>query len=418
MEVTIERILPGGLGLAHAEGKTVMVSLAAPGDRLHVRIDREKGNVCFASIIEIIEPSPHRIEPPCLYFGRCGGCDFQQMTYQAQLDAKAEIIKDCLRRIAKIENAPEFQITPAPNEWHYRSRAQWQYDADQKHLGYYESGSRRVCDVAECAVLVPELQLLLEDLRRQMADGELAHDAQYFRAIAGDDTALMAAGFSRATRRVDGGQTPRITPSPRQSSSDDEIDEITRTIAGETYLLKAESFFQTNVELLPKLIETAIGPERGEAAIELYAGIGLFTVPLARNFRQVVAVEYDEDAAELARRNLNNARLKNAEVERSDVGNWLVSHEQNPGLKSLDFLLLDPPRTGAESRAIAGIVRLKPKRLCYVSCDPATLARDLRKLIAGGYALDSLSAFDMFPQTHHIETVAHLVSLDSGMDVS
>src|ERR1044072_7396199 len=163
MEVTVERILPGGLGLAHAEGKTVMVALAAPGDRLRVRVEREKGTVSFASIVEVLEPSPDRVEPPCPYFGRCGGCDFQQMNYPAQLAAKVEIIKDCLHRIAKIESIPEFAITPAPNEWHYRARAQWQYDGERKRLGYFESGSRRVCDVAECAVLVPELQETLEE---------------------------------------------------------------------------------------------------------------------------------------------------------------------------------------------------------------------------------------------------------------
>src|ERR1044072_7408916 len=142
MEVTIERILPGGLGLAHAEGKTLMVALAAPGDRVRVRIEREKGSVAFATIVEIVEPSANRVEPPCPYFGRCGGCDFQQMSYQAQLDTKVEIIKDCLRRIAKIENVPPFQITAAPSEWHYRWRAPWQYDAGLNQLGYYESGSR------------------------------------------------------------------------------------------------------------------------------------------------------------------------------------------------------------------------------------------------------------------------------------
>ena len=162
MEVTIERILPGGLGLAHAGGQTVMVPLAAIGDRLRVRVERVKGSVTFASIEEIIERSPDRVEPPCPYFGRCGGCDFQQMNYEAQLAAKKEIIRDCLHRIAKID-APDFQIVTAPNQWHYRSRAQWQYDAERKRLGYFESGSRRVCDVAECAVLVPELQLVLED---------------------------------------------------------------------------------------------------------------------------------------------------------------------------------------------------------------------------------------------------------------
>ena len=160
MEVTIERILPGGLGLAHADGKTIMVALAAPGDQLRVRVDRVKGNVSFAQIEGILSPSPQRVEPPCPYFGRCGGCDFQQMTYSAQLDAKVEIVRDCLRRLARIENLPEFQIIAAPNPWHYRSRAQWQYDAVRQKLGYFESGSRNVCDVAECAVLAPSFSRL------------------------------------------------------------------------------------------------------------------------------------------------------------------------------------------------------------------------------------------------------------------
>ena len=185
MEVTIERILPGGLGLAHADGRTVMVALAAPGDRVRVSIDRVKGNVAFASIEEILEPSPVRVAPPCQYFGRCGGCDFQELTYQAQLDAKVEIIKDCLRRIGRVENVPGFQITPAPNPWHYRTRAQWQYDSIRRRLGYFQSGSRHVCDVEECAVLAPELQQTLSGLRERTSDGSLPEDARDFRAVAG-----------------------------------------------------------------------------------------------------------------------------------------------------------------------------------------------------------------------------------------
>lgn len=433
MDVTIERILPGGLGLAHAEGKTVMVALAAPGDRLRVRVDREKGTVCFASIVEILEPSPHRLEPPCPYFGRCGGCDFQQMTYQAQLDAKIDIIKDCLHRIAKIENPPEFQITAAPHEWDYRTRAQWQYDSERKRLGYFESGSRRVCDVAACAVLVPELQFVLEDLRALMAKDELGNEVQYFRAIAGDDSALVAGGSSRAHPRIKSRDQFARNP----ESSRDEMEVTTRTIAGASYRLSAESFFQTNMELLPQLIETAIGAERGETAIELYAGIGLFTLPLARRFRRVVAVEENFEATRFARENLANASLTNTEVQTADVASWLelgrggraqrrrrfgsepypleaaaagdeIQSAVGAGALQIDFLLLDPPRTGAESRVINGILQLRPKRICYVSCDPATLARDLRKIIADGYSLDSLAAFDMFPQTHHVETIAHL----------
>src|SRR6266511_5422874 len=132
LEVKIERLLPGGVGLAHANDLTLFVSLAAPGDVLRVRIDRVQGKIGFASVVEVLKPASVRVEPPCPYFGRCGGCDFQQLTYQAQLDAKLEIIRDCLHRIARIDNVPEFGIIAAPNEWHYRARAQWQHDADQK----------------------------------------------------------------------------------------------------------------------------------------------------------------------------------------------------------------------------------------------------------------------------------------------
>src|ERR1700737_4985596 len=129
VEVTIERILPGGVCLAHAEGRTLFVALAAPGDLVRVRIERVRGKVAFASIVEIIKASPARVEPPCPYFGACGGCDFQQLNYQAQLDAKIEMIRDCLHRIAQIEEPPGITIRPAPMQWQYRARANWQFDA-------------------------------------------------------------------------------------------------------------------------------------------------------------------------------------------------------------------------------------------------------------------------------------------------
>jgi len=424
-EVLIERILPGGLGLAHAEGKTLMIALAAPGDRVRVRVDRVKGNVGFASIVEVLEPSPVRIAPPCPYFGRCGGCDFQQLAYGAQLSAKAEIIKDCLHRLGRINTVPDFSITPAPNEWRYRSRAQWQYDSVRQRLGYFESVSRNVCDVAECGVLVPELQQSLETLRREMSDGLLPDDARYFRAVVGDQGVSVASGV----------RSPSV--------SERKIRDISRSASGETYNFNAESFFQTNIDLLPQLIAASIGDASGDTAIELYAGVGLFTLPLARRFKNVIAVEENPDGAKFAQDNLANAGLSNAEVVTADIAAWIESDlerggkaqrqrrlgfnshsvggssngAQNEaaiqsaveaGALQIDFLLLDPPRAGAESRVIDGILQLRPKQICYVSCDPATLARDLRKIIAGGYSLDSLSAFDMFPQTHHVETIVKL----------
>jgi len=403
-----------------------MVALAAPGDRVRVRIDRTKGNVAFASIEEVIEPSPARVDPPCPYFGRCGGCDFQQLNYEAQLEAKSEIIRDCLRRIGGLASVPDLSMTPASNAWHYRSRAQWQYDAMRRELGYFESGSRRVCDVVECAVLAPELQMELELLRERIRQGALPDDARHFRAITGDEEISIV---------DDQGRDPMAEPS---ASADGlrAVRDITRTIHGERYRLNASSFFQANHDLTPALIDSALGSEKGKTAIELYCGAGLFTLPLARRFEKVIGVEGDAAASDFARLNLAEANLTNAEIVNDDVAVWLetlestgfdgaLDHRRVPrrqsispqeiqsggdaaAYQSVDLLLLDPPRTGAESRVISGILRLKPKRICYVSCDPATLARDLKKLIAGGYAITRLAAFDMFPQTHHVETVAHL----------
>src|SRR6476469_8359115 len=200
LEVEVERILPGGLGLAHAQGKTVFVSLAAPGDRVRVRVEREQGDVLFASIEEILVPSPLRIEPPCPYFGRCGGCDFQQLTYEAQLAAKAEIIRDCLHRIARLEKVPEIVVTPSPNNWRYRMRATWQIDQEQRTVGYYERGSRRVCDVADCAVLQPELQGQLEAVRGTAWEN-FPPELKHLDVVAGESGVSVAPAFAEFETR-------------------------------------------------------------------------------------------------------------------------------------------------------------------------------------------------------------------------
>lgn len=383
IEVTIERILPGGFGLAHAEDMTVFVSLAAPGDVLRVSIDRIRGKVAFASIVEIVKPSEQRVEPPCPYFGRCGGCDFQQLNYQAQLDAKAEIIRDCLRRIAGIDEPLEIPIHGAPNQWQYRGRANWQIDQTSGRMGYFEAGSHRVCDVEACAVLNPRLEEVLETIRRDIREGNAGELPRDIRAAVGEDDISVAppiAGF--------------------QSK------DIRRTFNGETYWFNADSFFQVNPDLVETLLTAAIDDESGELAIDLYCGAGLFTLPLARRFARVIGVEVNSQATAFARRNLDGANLANAEVVTANVANWIRSYAQSSS--PVDFLLLDPPRTGAENAVMKGIIDLKPQRISYVSCDPATLARDLKKLIASGYVLESLSAFDLFPQTHHVETVARL----------
>jgi 23S rRNA (uracil1939-C5)-methyltransferase len=381
MEVEIERILPGGVGLAHADGKTVLVSLAAPGDVVQVKVDREQGNVLFASIVAVVQPSPLRIDPPCPYFGRCGGCDFQQLTYEAQLAAKREIILDCLHRIARLDIAT-VEVVPSSAEWRYRLRATWQIDQDQQLIGYYERGSRRVCDVVDCAVLSPELQHTLETVR-STPWFEFPPGLQHLEVISGDNAISVAPEFAEFS-----------------------TNELSRKVAGESYSYNAEAFFQANAEILAPMIDSAVSTFSGESAIDLYCGVGLFTLPLARRFKKVVGVEASHVATRFARRNIENAGLTNVKIVSESVTGWIKSMARATG--PVDLLLLDPPRVGAESVVIKGIIDLAPARVCYISCDPATLARDLKKLIAGGYEVESVLGFDMFPQTHHVETVVQL----------
>ena len=381
-EVEVERILPGGMGLAHADGKTVFVALAAPGDRVRVRVEREQGNVLFASIEEIVTPSPVRVEPPCPYFGRCGGCDFQQLTYEAQLAAKSEMLRDCLHRIARLENLPEIVVTPSPDVWRYRMRAMWQIDQDERMIGYYERGSRRVCDVVDCAVLRPELQSKLENVRATDWT-QFPSDLKHLDVVAGENGVSFAPEFGEF-----------------------QTDELSLTVRGEVYRYNAKSFFQINPSLLEPLIDFALRDASGESAIDLYSGVGLFTLPLSRAFRRVLAVESNPIASRFARWNLRDAGFDNTQVFTANVAGWLTGLS----MRDVDFILLDPPRVGAESAVIKGILDLHPSQISYVSCDPATLARDLKKLIAGGYRLDSINGFDLFPQTHHVETVVRLIA--------
>ena len=441
LEVSVERVVPGGAGLAHAPGLTVFVPLAAVGDRLRVRVESVRGRALFASVVEVLEPSTVRVEPPCPYFGRCGGCDFQQINYAAQLRAKVEIIRDCLRRIGRLTPPEEIPIMQSPDQWHYRSRARWQHDAVRHRLGYYELSSHRVCDVAECPVVLPEVQDALSRLRAS-------------RVGARDDVkreATPTTGESNREAASTAGRSPSAAVERSETSVAEEFQAVAgddgvsllppldeedarerrRRVAGETYRFNAECFFQINHSLLDALVAEAlrgtggggtegsgtegsgtesadregVGSQGGGTAVDLYCGVGLFTLPLARRFSRVAAVESHPVAARYARLNLEEAGLSNARVETAEVGDWLLRRAAR--VAPAEFVLLDPPRAGA-AEAVEGILNLQPRRITYVSCDPATLARDLRSLADGGYALDTLRAFDMFPQTHHVETVAHL----------
>ncbi len=399
VETTVERIVPGGAGLAHAEGRTLFVDLAAPGDRVRVRIDREQGRTGFGSIVEILEPAPVRVEPPYPDFIRCGGADFQHLTYDAQLEAKVGIVEDCLRRIGRIDPPESISIVPSPRVWNYRARVEWQHDAQSGRLGYFEANSRTVCDIQQCPMTVPELNDLLADLRRRLEAGQFPADVKQFHAASGDDGVALS--------------PPLIPELPA---------ELERVVAGERYRFDAETFFQVNPFILDSLVREALrfagapaGQEQtvdraGRApglAVDLFCGVGLFTVPLARRYRRVIGIESHRGAATFAERNLEEAGQRYARIETAQVDEWLRARAGR--VAPAAFVLLDPPRTGIDRATLSGLLRLRAPRVTYVSCDPATLARDLRGILDGGYRLDAVAALDLFPQTHHVEVVAHLL---------
>jgi 23S rRNA (uracil1939-C5)-methyltransferase len=380
IDVAIQKIVPGGYGLAFAEGLTIFVSLAAAGDKLRVRLREKKGKVAFAEIVEILEPSSDRQAPPCPYFGRCGGCDFQQMNYAAQLAAKVGIVRDSLQRIGKIDYENEIPIIASPDDLNYRVRAQWHVDSRRQKLGYFRRHSHDVIDVENCPILAPALKEKLADVRRNIVWEQFWAEKPEIEAATG------GAGVSVYSSEL-------IEPT----------DEIFFAANGEKYYFDARSFFQGNRFLIEDLTRAAIGGAEGEAALDLFCGVGLFTLPLARKFKKVFGVEANEKAIEFAQKNAEHARLSNIEFAAETVDDFLRQND----LPKIDFVLLDPPRAGAEKETIYALLRLKPRQISYVSCDPSTLARDLR-LLTTDYKIESITAVDLFPQTHHVETVVRL----------
>lgn len=383
IDVTIERLAAGGDALARHEGMVVFVPLAAAGDRVRVRIVERKKGYARGEIVEILAPGPARRTPPCEHFGVCGGCSWQHIEYQEQLRWKKELVREALLRIGGIEWVHDLQIESA-QEWGWRTRVQWKVAKGKGSLipalGYHVRKSHSVVDVQRCPVLAPAL----EDALGRVRD-ELRHRATL--------PAEVHAGLS-STGAV---------------AFDSEI--VTRSVGKFAFTTSASSFFQGNLFLLEKLLAAALPEAPPENALELYAGAGLFTLALAERARQVIAIESEPQALAAMKVNLERHGLtERVEVRAESVASALrtiVSEVIGAQRPAPDFVLLDPPRTGAAD-ALPLLQQLAAPALTYVSCDPATLARDLKELLRSGYRLRALRAFDLFPQTHHVEVVARL----------
>lgn len=387
IEVTTERLAYGGEAVARYDGLAVFIPFAAPKEQLRVRITEQKKNFARAVIERVLEPSPFRREPPCRYFGDCGGCQLQHLTYEAQLESKVGFVRDALERIGRIDWPHEIKIKSAA-EFGYRGRTQVTIDWKSRRVGFNRARSNAVCDIESCPILVPELDQALASLRIAVAEADGSdHPESRFSQIE------MAAGESGVALE------PSIAGLPGGA--------LRQVARNAVYNFGPSTFFQSNPQLVDDLIDEAVGPDSGDLAIDLYAGVGLFTIQMARTFKRVIGVESDSRSAKFALENITASGLNNVEFHCGNVEPWIKDFAQSRTERP-DLVILDPPRIGA-AQAVANVAASKPARISYISCDPATLARDLRTLVNLGYEVSRIAAIDLFPQTYHIETVTALV---------
>jgi 23S rRNA (uracil1939-C5)-methyltransferase len=365
----------------------VFVSRTAPGDVVRARITRQQRTTIHAVPEEILTPSPMRIEPDILNPENCVGCDLMHITYEDQLKTKVEIIQDSLRRIAKLETIPDVPIKASPNQWNYRSRTEWQVNVPNKLVGYFEEGTRKIVDIDNDPVATEGVNTLLTTLRDDVEAGLVPEAAKEYRAVA------TGTGFA-------------LEQTNTQRSGI-----LFQDVAGEHLQFSAECFFQANIPVTEKIVADVkkiahIARAETGIAVDLYCGVGLFTLPLSRIFRRVIGVESFKPAVKFALDNLKTAELTRTKIIGTPVERWVAQDNSRYGKVAL--MVFDPPRTGAGPKAIEGMLRMKPAHIAAVSCDPATFSRDLRGLLDGGYDLVNITAYDMFPQTHHVELLAHL----------
>jgi 23S rRNA (uracil1939-C5)-methyltransferase len=392
-EVMIEKLVYGGEGLGRIGGRVVLVPRVLPGEVVRVSAGRAQPGLLRAGLAEVVTASPRRIEPLCPYFGRCGGCHYQHADYALQTEQKVLILGDQLRRIAKIE--PPGRIDVVSGEpWHYRNRAQ--FHVFNGRIGYLVAGSHRLCPVEECPLISPRLNEALGELRGMMRDRRWPRFIRSLELFSNQtEVQVNVLKTERPVARWFFDWCGANLPGAAAGSLD-------YRAAGDTFRVGHRSFFQVNRFLLDALVETALWEAAGETALDLYSGVGLFALPLARRFQKVVAVEFAASAANDLRFNAERAGVR-LDARRCSVEDYLDNATESP-----DFVLADPPRAGLDRRNVRNLLRLRPRRLAIVACDPATLARDLAPLVAGGYRVRRMRVVDLFPQTYHLETVAAL----------
>ena len=387
----MEKWVYGGEGLLRVNGRVVLTPFVLPGEKVRVEI----GEGVNARLAEVVEPSPDRVKPPCPLFARCGGCHYQHAPYEFQLARKVEILREQLRRVGKIEYSGEIETIGGP-PLGYRNRVQVHILSSGRagrRLGYLARRSHKLVPLTEdCPVASPRLNRALAAMRERL------HDARFPRFVR---------SLELFTNETDVQVNVIDTAQPLRRDFFDwceSVNTLDYPTALGTFRVGPKSFFQVNRFLVERLVDAALSDAEGNAALDLYAGVGLFAIPMARRFASVTAVEAGSSAVrdlEFSARGREFNAAGALRVEHSRVEDYVARLETTP-----DFILADPPRAGLGKEVVAHLNRLAPPRLTIVSCDPATLARDLAAL--PGYSIDRLTLVDLFPQTYHIETVARL----------
>jgi 23S rRNA (uracil1939-C5)-methyltransferase len=368
--LTIEKLVYGGEGLARLQGKVVLTPFVLPGEVVRAETERAKNDLWRGRLIEVIQPSPSRATPGCPYFQRCGGCQYQHIDYSSQLEQKREILREVLQRLGKIEYTGEIGIVSG-EPWQYRNRVQ--LHIENGNVGYFGQGSRDLCAIDHCPIASPRLNEVIGKLNVQA------------------NTAVEL--FTNETEV----QVNVVDSVPRQALSALATLGVTTPIEYNGFRVSRNSFFQVNRFLIDRLVECAVADAKGEWAVDLYAGVGLFSVKLAERFAKVTAVESSGSSLRDLAHNFPQSTVS------ANVEDYLSSLEETP-----DFILADPPRAGLGKIALRELLRIRAPRLTIVSCDPATLARDLQGFIAGNYCIEKITLVDLFPQTFHLETVVEL----------
>jgi len=409
--VELERIAHGGEAIGRWQGKVVFVPYAIPGERVRVRIAEEKRSYARAELLEVLDASPDRVEAPCPYFGRCGGCQWQHVSYQRQLDLRLEVVTDSLRRLGHVAEPPVAGIVPSDDAWLYRNNVQL-HTTGEGQLGFVTIDGRTVMPIAKCLIahellddMYASLDFAWRDLERlTLRAGASTGEQLVLLETRGEEAPELEIDLPISFVHMSG--EGKLTPLVGEPH-------IYELVGERSYRISAPSFFQVNTAQAANLVEVVrefCALQGGERVLDLYCGVGTLSLALAERAAEVVGVESSPWSA------------ADADVNGADVPSFSVlegmAEEVLPRLEGpFQVLVVDPPRNGCGRAVLDGIVDLAPQRLVYVSCDPATLARDTAYLAERGLQLESMVAVDMFPQTAHVETVAAFSTQRSAFSI-